>query len=120
MIPLKRMQSDTKSQAAISIDDDFIKHFIALVSLHNNIPKKGEHHVVGQCFVEDYLDLLKYFSGKTVRDLRMFLIPESGILYGGACDGDMLAAKVSGMVTYLRSLFPPEEEIKIGFKLERL
>ena len=103
-----------EGQSLLANDED-LRHYLALVALHNSIPKGRTY--VNQCFVEDYLDLLKYFSARLRRDLRAFLVPASAI-YSNTCDADMFAAKVSALVMYIQQQLPEEEERNIGFRLE--
>lgn len=104
-----------KNDLLLSTDED-VKQYLALLALHNSIPKGRTF--VQKCFVEDYLRLYKYFSVRLAKDLRAFLVPTSAISFD-TCDADMFAAKVSALVMYIQMQLPKAEERTIGYRLER-
>jgi hypothetical protein len=113
------------SDTAITVDKELIKHFLALVSLHNNIPKEKEEGYVPVSFVEQYNEHIKYFASKFDDDLSEFKLPASAMSDNkpnrlpGWCEKPMFLSQLSSLINYIDQIYMPKEDArKIGFHLD--
>ena len=106
----------TMTDPVISIDKEFIRKYLSLRGLCENLPNDE----VPPSFIQEYKNLVMYFSTKLNEDLSEFSIPPIAMCryLPGYCEKSFFLSKIQALQSYIQGLLPKEEQRKIGFDLD--